>query len=143
MSHSCKFHIPHFVYQIGKKGATGLYKKWQLSTRGRIQGGGEDEESSVSVLVQSVLLVVLHAAINIASVALHSPIVTNQSPGTNSHFTNAWQRRSCRCWHGSGEGALAVQQCLAKLSTVSHIVCSSQYLGIKKHQLDSCLLTLY
>jgi hypothetical protein len=34
--------------QIGKKGPTGLYKKWQQSTRGRIQGGGEDEESSVS-----------------------------------------------------------------------------------------------
>ena len=33
--------------QIGKKGPTGLYKKWQQSTRGRIQGGGEDEESSV------------------------------------------------------------------------------------------------
>jgi hypothetical protein len=37
------------ILQIGKKGPTGLYKKWQQSTRGRIQGGGEDEESSVSL----------------------------------------------------------------------------------------------
>jgi hypothetical protein len=40
-----------FSFQIGKKGPTGLYKKWQQSTRGRIQGGGEDEESSVSCLL--------------------------------------------------------------------------------------------